>query len=124
MKRILLLAALATASSAASAQDVSVTLSEWKMRLSRDTVPAGPVTFQIRNTGAMSHAVHVTGEGVDKGTRQIAVKETGTLTLSLKAGTYEVFCPLAEGSHKMAGMTRTLVVTAAGTPPAGSKPGA
>lgn len=123
MKRLLLVAALAAFSSVASAQDVSVTLSEWKMRVSRDTVPAGMVTFQVKNMGAMSHALQVSGPGVDKGTRQIAVKELGTLSLTLKAGTYELSCPLAEGSHKMAGMKHTLVVTGAGAPPEG-KPGA
>ena len=117
MKRLLIVAALAAFSSVASAQDVKVTLSEWKMRLSQDTVHAGTVTFQVTNTGAMSHALQVTGEGVDKGTRQIAVREVGTLTVTLKPGTYELFCPLAEGSHKMAGMKRTIVVTAAGSPP-------
>lgn len=124
MKRFLLLATLAASSTAASAQDVKVTLSEWKMRLSKDTVQAGSVTFQVTNAGAMSHALQVTGPGVDKGTRQIAVRELGTLTLTLKPGTYEVFCPLAEGSHKMAGMTRTLVVTAAGASPSSGTPGA
>jgi plastocyanin len=117
MKRFLLVAALAAVSSTASAQDVRVTLSEWKMRVTKDTVPAGSVTFQVTNTGAMSHALQVTGPDVDKGTRQIAVKEVGTLTVTLKPGTYELFCPLAEGSHKMAGMKHTLVVTAAGSAP-------
>jgi hypothetical protein len=37
----------------------------------------------------------------------------------LTAGTYEVYCPLADLSHKMAGMTRKLVST--GDPPAATK---
>lgn len=117
-----LLAALAASSLAAfasdaSAQDVKVTLSEWKMRTSTDTVKAGAVTFQVTNGGAVAHSLQVIGPGIDKGSRQIGAKEVTTLTVTLKPGTYELFCPLAEGSHKMAGMTREFVVVpAAGTP--------
>ena len=114
MKRLLLAIAFAAIPSVASSQNVTVTLSEWKLRASRDTVQAGSVTFQVTNGGATSHALQVIGPDIDKGTRQIATKEVATLTLQLKPGTYELFCPLAEGSHKMAGMTKTLVVTAAG----------
>ncbi|MBK6485838.1 MAG: cupredoxin domain-containing protein [Gemmatimonadetes bacterium] len=122
MTRFLLAAALtastlAAFSSAASAQDVKVTLSEWKMRTSVDTVKAGTVTFQITNVGAVDHSIQVVGPGVDKGSRQIGAKEVTTLTLTLKPGTYEIFCPLAEGSHKMAGMTRAFVVVPAASTP-------
>lgn len=110
-RMFLVVAALAISSSAASAQTVSVTLSEWKIRLSRDTVRTGPVTFEVNNTGSMNHSLHVLGDGVDKGTREIPARQTASLTVTLKPGTYEVFCPMSEQSHKNAGMTRTLVVS-------------
>ena len=116
------LAAVATFSSGAAAQDISVTLTEWKLRLSRDTVQAGSVTFEVTNRGTVDHSVQVVGPGVDKGTRQIRAREVATLTVTLKPGSYEIYCPLAEGSHKTAGMSKTLVVIAGATPPA--KPGA
>ena len=122
MTRLLLVAALAAFSSVAGAQAVPVTLSEWKVELARDTVPAGPVTFRVKNNGSMSHAFHVKGEGIDKETLPIAVRQTGSLTVTLKPGTYEVFCPLSEQSHKMAGMLKKLVVTAAAAPAAPKKP--
>lgn len=112
MRRLLLLAVLALVPSVAHAQVVRVTLSEWKVRLSRDTVTAGQVTFEIANNGQIAHAVQVVGNGVDKATRQLGAKEVATLTVTLKPGTYEVICPLAEDSHKQAGMHRTLVVIA------------
>ncbi len=118
MPRFLLLSALAAFSSTAAAQDVSVTLTEWKLRLSKDTVMAGAITFEVKNQGTVAPSVQVVGPGMDKGTRQIGAREVATLTVTLKPGTYEVFCPLAEGSHKTAGMTQTLVVTGAATPPA------
>ncbi len=125
MYRFILVAALAASSSAVAAQqtDVKVTLTEWRVRLSVDTVPAGTVSFELTNMGQIAHALQVTGPGTDKSSRQIAAREKASLSVVLKPGTYEVSCPLAEESHKMAGMKRTLiVVAAAGTTPA-KKPG-
>src|SRR6266581_3547508 len=65
-------AALAALSSAATAQSVPVTLSEWKIELPRDTVHAGSVTFRLKNEGNMVHGFHVTGPGVEKDAPQIA----------------------------------------------------
>jgi uncharacterized cupredoxin-like copper-binding protein len=114
MTRILIAAALAAGlSSAAAAQSVPVTLNEWKVEFTRDTVKAGPVTFRVKNEGAMQHALHVFGEGIDKATKQISAGESASLTVTLKPGTYEVFCPMSDLSHKKAGMTKKIVVTAA-----------
>jgi len=124
MIRLLFSAVLAALPSVASAQSVKVTLSEWKLRLSSDTVASGVGTFEVSNTGTMAHAVQLVGPGTDKGTRQVGPREFATLTVTLKPGTYEVYCPLAEGSHKTAGMMKTLVVTASGTASAEKKPGA
>ncbi|HJU73676.1 MAG TPA: cupredoxin domain-containing protein [Gemmatimonadaceae bacterium] len=120
MSRLLIVAACAVCSSVVGAQNVTVRLSEWKVQMSSDTVPAGTVTLQVNNTGMMTHGLHVRGEGVDKGTRDIAARQAETLTLTLKPGTYEVFCPMSEGSHKQAGMTRKLVVTPADKAPPGA----
>ena len=116
MTRILLALALAATSSVATAQAVSVTLSEWKVGLASDTLKAGAVTFNVNNTGAMTHAFQIRGDGVEKGTREIPARQSATLTVTLKPGTYEVFCPMSEESHKMAGMARKLVVTSGDTP--------
>jgi plastocyanin len=113
MTRMLIVAALAVFSSAAAAQSVPVTLTEWKLDMKRDTVPAGPVTFRVTNDGSMLHAFHVEGTGVDKETRQISKGESASLTLNLKPGTYELYCPMSELSHKKAGMVRKLTVVAA-----------
>jgi uncharacterized cupredoxin-like copper-binding protein len=115
MNRLLLVAALAATSSVAAAQatTITVTLSEWKIVLSADTVKAGPVAFRVNNKGGVTHMLYVRGEGVDKGTRDIPAKQSGTLSATLKPGTYEVFCPMSDDSHKVAGMQKTLVVIAA-----------
>ncbi len=110
MKRILVIVALMATASAAKAQAVNVTLSEWKVELSRDTVKAGPVTFKLKNAGTMNHAFYVRGEGFAKGSKEVPTGQEAPLTLTLKPGTYEVYCPLADLSHKMAGMSKKFVV--------------
>lgn len=123
MKRMLLAAAVFTASSVAHAQAVAVTLSEWKVELSRDTVRAGAVTFKLKNAGTMNHAFFVRGEKFAKGSKEIPAGQEAPLTLTLAPGTYEVYCPLADLSHKAAGMSRKLVVIAGDAPAAAKKPG-
>ena len=123
MHRILFTVALLASASAASAQPVSVTLTEFKVGLSRDTVKAGPVTFRVKNSGAISHGFYVIGDKVDKGTSDIPAGQEASLTVTLKAGNYEVFCPMSDNSHKMAGMARKLIVTPGDAPVAPKKPG-
>jgi plastocyanin len=109
----------AFSASVAQAQAVAVTLKEWSVGLSRDTVSAGSVTFRVTNAGTVNHALYVRGEGTDKGTKDIAPKQQASLVLTLKPGTYEVFCSMSDESHKNAGMKTTLVVKA-GAPAAPS----
>jgi plastocyanin len=109
-------------SSAASAQAVPVRLSEWKVVLPRDTFPAGPVTFRVKNEGTMVHGFHVEGPGVDKDAPQIPAGQSASLTVTLKPGTYELYCPLADQSHKMAGMTKKITVTGGAPAAAPKKP--
>ena len=123
MTRILLVAAIAAlpstlaaqAAPAAPAKPIEVTLLEWKVELPSDTLTAGPVTFRVNNAGNMNHALFVLGEGVAQGTREVATKQSATLRLTLKPGTYEVYCPMSDQSHKMAGMTRKITVVAPAT---------
>lgn len=118
MIRMLIIAALAASSSVAAAQSVSVpvTLSEWKIELAHDTVRAGSVTFQLSNKGTITHGFYVRGQGIAKGAREIPAGESGSLTVVLKPGTYDVYCPMSDNSHKLAGMSRKLVVTGAAAP--------
>ena len=125
MIRMLTAVALAASFAVAARQSVAVpvTLTEWKVELGRDTVPAGSVTFRLSNKGTITHGFYVRGEGVNKGSRELSAGESASLTLTLKPGTYEVFCPMSENSHKLAGMATTLVVTEGARPAASRKPG-
>jgi plastocyanin len=131
MTRLSIIAALAALPAALTAQaapaapaappakPVDVTLSEWKVELASDTLTAGPVTFRITNNGGMNHALYVMGGTVAQGTKEIAARQSATLRVTLKPGEYELYCPMSDQSHKMAGMTRRIVVVdrAAGKTP-------
>src|SRR5258705_8982318 len=96
---------------------VSAKLSEWKVELSEATVAAGSVTFTVTNAGTIPHAFEVEGAGVERETELIQPGSTATLTLTLKPGTYEVYCPVGEDSHKKLGMEAHLKVVGAKAEP-------
>jgi uncharacterized cupredoxin-like copper-binding protein len=99
---------------------VSVTAgkpSEFKFTLSKMSVPAGSVTFSFSNKGALSHDFYVCSSSkggsanscAGKGTAVTAPGKSATLTLTLKAGSYEYLCTVP--GHAAAGMKGDLKVT-------------
>jgi hypothetical protein len=89
---------------------VQVSLSEWAVSLTPAVVPPGSVVFEVTNAGKVPHALEIEGGGVEKKTSPIKPGGSETLTLDLRAGTYEAYCPVGKGSHKMLGMTNHLSV--------------
>ena len=89
---------------------ISAKLSEWTIQLSETTVPAGPVEFTVTNGGSIPHALEVEGQGSEHETPLIQPGATTTLMLALEPGTYEIYCPVGEGSHKKLGMETHLKV--------------
>ena len=92
---------------------VAVKLSEWTVALSARTVAAGTVTFTVTNVGSIPHALEVEGQGTEMETPVIQPGATATLTLTLKPGSYEVYCPVGGDSHKALGMETRLQVVGA-----------
>src|SRR5213080_2933574 len=92
------------------AAQVSVKLSEWNVGLSQASIAAGPVTFVVTNAGSIPHGFEVEGEGIEQEIETIQPGASDTLSLSLKPGSYEVYCPVGADSHKKLGMETHLKV--------------
>ncbi|HEV8481257.1 MAG TPA: hypothetical protein VGR66_10725 [Candidatus Eisenbacteria bacterium] len=111
---LLLIATVGHAWAATAATVVQVELYEWKIELEPASVLPGPVRFEIVNKGAIPHGFEVEGHGVEKEVAQMAAGAKATLLASLPAGSFDTYCPVGNGSHKMLGMHAKLQVGAAG----------
>ncbi len=112
---------------------VTATLTDFKVALSKTTVSAGPVTFDITNAGPSIHELVVLKTKIPAGKLPPNAEEAGkvqeesgsighigeqgdmvagataTLTLDLKPGKYQIVCNLA--GHYAAGMYAECTVT-------------
>jgi len=71
---------------------------------------AGKVTIVMTNKSSLPHAVAVEGNGVDKdGPTVTGGSGTSKVTVNLKPGKYEFYCPV--DGHKAAGMKGELTVS-------------
>ena len=68
---------------------------------------AGKVTFNYNNPSQVPHALEIEGNGVEEETETITESDA-SVTVDLKPGTYEYYCPV--DGHKAAGMEGTLTV--------------
>jgi plastocyanin len=71
------------------------------------TAKPGKVTITMDNPSDVPHAVEVEGNGVEEETKTLT-NGTADVTVNLKAGKYEFYCPV--DGHKEAGMKGTLTV--------------
>lgn len=89
---------------------VQVTETEFKIEPATSSLKAGTYTFTVKNTGSITHALNVDGPGVqDASTGNIQSGASGTVTVKLRAGKYDLYCPV--GNHKMQGMDHTVTVS-------------
>ncbi|MBA3533159.1 MAG: hypothetical protein H0T73_14665 [Ardenticatenales bacterium] len=88
---------------------IEVQLAEYKI-IMPPTLPAGPISFEITNAGSMEHNFMLEGAGSSR-TFDTPLKpgEFRPLPLELVAGSYQVYCPLAD--HEGRGMELTLTIT-------------
>jgi uncharacterized cupredoxin-like copper-binding protein len=72
---------------------------------------AGKVTIVMNNpsSSGVMHGIAVEGKGVDKDGSIVSPGSTSTVSVSLKPGTYEFYCPY--DGHKGQGMEGKLVVS-------------
>jgi iron uptake system component EfeO len=90
---------------------VTVSLTDQGCDLDRTSIPAGPVTFTIENSGTskVTEAEVVDGERILAEKENIAQGRSGAFTLTLRPGSYAMRCPGGSGPQD-----QTLVVTGAG----------
>jgi uncharacterized cupredoxin-like copper-binding protein len=69
---------------------------------------AGKVTLAMSNPASVPHAIAVKGSGVTKAGDTVGNGGTSTISVDLKPGKYEFYCPVP--GHEQAGMKGTLTV--------------
>jgi plastocyanin len=73
---------------------------------------AGEYTFRLTNDGGTAHALEIEGAGIEEATTDtIGPGETAELTVELKEGEYEMYCPV--DGHRSEGMEGTIMVSGA-----------
>ena len=72
---------------------------------------SGSVTLVMTNpsSSGTSHGIGIQGNGVGKNGQVVSPGAKSTVTVTLKPGKYEFYCPIP--AHKAAGMTGTLIVS-------------
>lgn len=98
--------------SPASGSTITLSLKEYSITPATVTLKAGtPVTFEARNEGTISHALVVSGNGVNLATKDLAFGPgtSEAISATLAAGTYTFICPV--DGHAAQGMKGTISVT-------------
>jgi uncharacterized cupredoxin-like copper-binding protein len=92
-----------------AATAVTAAESEFKIELGTTTFKPGATTFTVTNNGSFKHNLTIDGPGVsDEKTDSIDPGKTGTITATLAAGTYEIYCSIP--THKDKGMDVKITV--------------
>lgn len=95
--------------SAAGGETVEITATDFELAPADVSVAAaGETTFTLVNEGETEHALEIEGNGVEEETVTVAPGESASVTVDLKPGEYELYCPV--GDHRGRGMEGTVVV--------------
>jgi uncharacterized cupredoxin-like copper-binding protein len=89
------------------ATKVAVTETEFKIAAASTSFKAGQITFQVKNAGKIPHDLAIKGTS-DK-TKLIQAGGSAELSVTLKPGTYEIYCTVP--GHEAAGMKQNITVT-------------
>ena len=102
-------AAAASGAAQGTPTTVMVTAKEYSLALSTTSFSPGQYTFQLSNTGGTTHGLEIDGPGVeDQKANDIAPGGSSSITVTLKKGTYEIYCPVP--GHKQLGMDTHITV--------------
>jgi plastocyanin len=93
----------------ASGTPVTVVEKDFSIALSRSSFSPATYTFTIENKGQSPHDLVIKGPGVQTRASPIVESgQSGKLTVTLKTGSYELWCSVDR--HKQKGMDRTIQV--------------
>jgi uncharacterized cupredoxin-like copper-binding protein len=101
----------ATAGSASDTAGGTLTATEkdFSIALTSDSVPPGTYQLTVDNAGKATHSLSIKGPGgVDMTSDTLQGGDSTTMTVTLQAGKYDVWCPI--GNHRAMGMDTTLTV--------------
>jgi uncharacterized cupredoxin-like copper-binding protein len=88
---------------------IQVKETEFKLQPAEITLDEpGTYVFKVVNSGDTDHALEVEGEGIEEETEEIEPGQSAELKVKLKAGTYELYCPV--DGHAEEGMEGKLTV--------------
>lgn len=88
---------------------IAIDAKEYEFTPAAVTVPAGAVTFSVRNTGSQEHQLEIySGETRVDGIASLGAGGTKDLTVTLQRGAYTLLCKL--NGHDQLGMKGTLTV--------------
>jgi uncharacterized cupredoxin-like copper-binding protein len=94
---------------AGAGNKVTVTETEYSLKLSQNSFKPGTYTFTVDNAGKITHALEIEGPGLsDTKTQNLQSGAMQPLTVTLKKGTYEMYCPVP--GHKQLGMDTHITV--------------
>jgi uncharacterized cupredoxin-like copper-binding protein len=102
-------AAPTTAAAPAGGTAVTATEKEFTIALSKTAFTPGTYTFTVDNAGKFKHNLVFNGPGVvNEKSALVLPGQTGTVTVALQAGTYDVYCGVP--THKAKGMDLHITV--------------
>jgi uncharacterized cupredoxin-like copper-binding protein len=99
----------AAGDTAGVAGSVELTATDFKFDPSTvELAKSGEMTFTLVNDGQVTHALEIEGQGIEEESDEIDGGATTALTVDLKPGEYEFYCPV--DGHREQGMEGTLTV--------------
>jgi hypothetical protein len=108
------------AGASAKATTVKAVETDFHIALSKKSFSPGTYTFVAQNKGKTTHALAITGPGLKHAaTANISPGQSVKLTVTLKGGKYDIFCPVP--GHKMLGMNVNVTVKGAAAHTTGTK---
>ncbi|GAA4293054.1 hypothetical protein GCM10023086_03530 [Streptomyces venetus] len=94
--------------STTSGTPVTAELTDFHIALSTGKFQPGQYTFTAKNMGQHEHALEIEGPGGENRSKTLDPGQSTTLTVTLKSGSYEVYCPV--DGHKDLGMKTSITV--------------